>query len=161
MKTSGVKALVREVLESLPSPHSEHVIDEAFATIESSPGFRARYQALCDTLGKSVVNNWCGQWIAHVLGKTGQVQVASRRSTLIGSYSLLDADAIAAVRKPDEAEARQLMYAYFQANRVRLPTTIQVHRDAIIELVMAGVTPQAAFSAVLQPDVDHATNEVK
>jgi hypothetical protein len=39
MKTSGVKAMVREVLEALPTPYTEHVIDDVFQVIESDPNF--------------------------------------------------------------------------------------------------------------------------
>jgi hypothetical protein len=152
MKTSGVKAMVREVLETLPSPYTEHVIDDVFQAIEVNPKFLLRYHALCDKLGKTVVNNWCGQWVAHALGKTGEVQVPSRRSTLIGSYSLLDADATSVTRKPNEEEALQLMSDYYRANKDRLPADIRLHREAIVELIMAGVSAQNAFLAVMRSD---------
>jgi hypothetical protein len=150
MKTSGVKAMVREVLDSLQTPYTEHVIDDVFQAIERNSTFLSRYHALCEELGKTVVNNWCGQWVAHALGKTGEVQVPSRRSTLIGSYSLLDADAATVARKPNEDEALQLMSDYYRANKDRLPTDIRLHRDAIVELIIAGVSVQNAFSAVMR-----------
>lgn len=152
MKTSGVKAMVREVLETLQTPYTEHVIDDVFQAIELNRRFLSRYHALCDELGKTVVNNWCGQWVAHALGKTGEVQVPSRRSTLIGSYSLLDADAATVARKPNEDEALQLMSDYYRANKDRLPADIRLHRDAIVELIMAGVSAENAFSAVMRSD---------
>jgi hypothetical protein len=152
MKTSGVKAMAREVLETLQRPYTEHVIDEVFQAIELNPRFLSRYHALCDELGKSVVNTWCGQWVAHALGKTGEVQVPSRRSTLIGSYSLLDTDMATVARKPNENEALQLMFHYYQANKDRLPADIRLHRDAIVELIMAGISAQDAFSAVARSD---------
>jgi hypothetical protein len=152
MKTSGVKAMVREVLETLQTPYTEHVIDDVFQAIELNPKFLSRYHGLCDELGKTVVNNWCGQWVAHALGKTGEVQVPSRRSTLIGSYSLLDTDVTTIARKPNEEEALQLMFDYYRANKAQLPTDIRLHRDAIVELIMAGVSAQHAFSAVMRSD---------
>lgn len=39
MKTSGVNALIREVLETLQAPYPEHVIDDVFYTIETNPKF--------------------------------------------------------------------------------------------------------------------------
>jgi hypothetical protein len=152
MKTSGVKAMVREVLETLPTPYNEHVIDDVFHAVELDPKFLSRYHALCDDLGQKVVNNWCGQWVAHALGKIGEVQVPSRRSTLIGSYSLLDTDAATITRKPNENEALQLMADFYRANKARLPADIRLHRDAIVELIMAGISAQDAFAAVMQSD---------
>lgn len=157
MKTSSVKAMVREVLETLPAPYNEHVIDEVFEAIESNPRFLSRYHALCDDLGQKVVNNWCGQWIAHALGKIGEVQVSSRRSTLIGSYSLLDTDAATIARKPNEDEALQLMADYYRAHKARLPADIRLHRDAIVEMIMAGINAHDAFSAVMRPDSGNET----
>jgi hypothetical protein len=150
MKTSGVKAMVREVLDTIQTPYTEHVIDDVFQAIERNPKFLSRYRALCDELGKTVVNNWCGQWVAHALGKTGEVQVPSRSSTLIGSYSLLDADAATVARKPTEDEALQLMSEYYRANKDRLPTDIRMHREAIVELIIAGFSVQNAFFAVMR-----------
>lgn len=152
MKTAGVKALVREVLETLQAPYTEHVIDDVFYTIETNPTFLSRYRVLCDDLDKTVVNNWCGQWIAHALGKVGKVQVPSQRSTLIGSYSLLDTDATTISRKPNEDEALQLMSDYYHTHKGRLPADIRLHRDAIVELLMAGTSPEDAFAAVMRPD---------
>jgi hypothetical protein len=101
-------------------------------------------------LGKHVVNTWCGQWIANALEKTGKEQVPRRKSSLIDSYSLLDTIAEPVRRKPTENEALQMMSDYYRANRATLPDDIRVHRDAIVELVMAGVPPEAAFAAVQQ-----------
>jgi len=150
MKTSGVKQLAGEVLDTIAQPHTEHVIDDVFHAIENSPEFRRRYDGLCQKLGTTVVNNWCGQWVAHALGKTGEQQVASRRSSLIGSYSLLDATAAPSRRPPGEQEALQMMSDYYRANRAGLPADIHVHREAIVELIMAGIVPEAAFAAVQQ-----------
>ena len=69
MKTVGVKAPVHEVLDTLPSPYSEHVTDDVLFAIETKPLWRRRYDPLCDDLGKAVVNQWCGQWTGYALGK--------------------------------------------------------------------------------------------
>lgn len=150
MKTTGVKLLVRQVLDTLPTSYTEHVIDDVFHAIEHDPKFLEQYDGLCQELGKNVVNNWCGQWVANALGKTGEEQVVSRKSTLIGSYSLLDAVAKPVRRKPNRDEALQLMSDYYRTNRAALPGDIRVHRDAIVELIMAGVSPEDAFAAVQQ-----------
>jgi len=148
MKTIGVKRLVNDVLDSLPTPHTEHVIDDVFHAIEHSPKYLQQYDRLCQELGKHVVNTWCGQWIANALEKTGEEQVTSRKSSLIGSYSLLDAVAEPVRRKPKQDEALVMMSDYYRAHRATLPEDIRLHREAIVELIMAGVAPEAAFSAV-------------
>lgn len=60
MKTLDVKLLVDEVLAQLPKPYTEHVIDDVFFAIESKAEWRHLYDSLCETLTKTVVNNWGG-----------------------------------------------------------------------------------------------------
>jgi len=148
MKTSDIRSLVQEVLRSLPQPYSEHVIDDVFHTIEVSATWRKEYEALCELLGKSVVNTWGGRWISIALGKVGEQQVPSKRSSLIGSYSLLDTDARPIARRPKEPEALQRMSDYYFANKERLPSDIRKYREPIVALIMEGVSPEEAFAAV-------------
>lgn len=150
MRTADVKALVREVLESLPKLHSEHVIDDVFCAIERKPEWLNRYASECESLGKTVVNTWGGYWVANALGKVGEHQVPAKKSTLIGSYSLLDTDTKTILRKPKEAEALQLMFDYYQAHKSELPTDIRKHRELIVELLMEGMSPADAFAMVLK-----------
>ena len=146
MKTSDVKALAQEVLAALPQPYSEDVIDEVFYAIETDPRRLRDYEALCANLGKTVVNNWLGRWIGIALGKVGEQQVPSRKSSLIGSYSLLDTDAKPVERKPKEGEALKMMADYFFDNRSRLPSDIRKYRELIVELLMEGLSPEEAFA---------------
>jgi hypothetical protein len=148
MRTGSVKALVREVLTSMPQPRSEHVIDEVFFSIETTPVWQREYESLCATLGKTVVNTWSGYWIGNILGKVGERQVASKKSKLIESYSLLDTDAKTVIKKPKEAEVLRLMSGYYQAHKSELPSDIRKYRQEIIELLMEGMSPIEAFSAV-------------
>src|SRR5688572_27208568 len=108
MRTGPVKALVREVLANLPKPYSEHVIEDVFFAIEMKPEWLRAYESQCAILGKTVMNNWTGYWVANILGKVGARLVDSKRSNLIASYSLLDTDAKPVERKPKEEEARQV-----------------------------------------------------
>jgi hypothetical protein len=142
--------LVRAVLSAIPQPYSEHVIDDVFYAIETTPEWLNGYESICSTLGKTVVNNWGGYWVANALGKTGEQQVPSRRSSLITSYSLLNTDAKTVMRKPKEADARQLMSDYYRAHKAELPSDIAKYRESIIELLMEGMLPAEAFSAVQQ-----------
>ncbi|WP_156968951.1 hypothetical protein [Arenimonas metalli] len=146
MRTIDVRTLVREVLDSMPKPYSHHVIDEVFAEIERQPGWRSRYEALCSSLGRDVVNNWGGRWVALTLEKVGEQQVSSKKSTLIGSYSILDTDAKAALRKPNKAEAIQLMSDYYKCHRAELPRDVRDRRDLIIELILEGIPAEEAFA---------------
>ncbi|WP_244818478.1 hypothetical protein [Caballeronia sp. Lep1P3] len=148
MKTEGVKSLVQEVLDSLPTPYTEDVIDEVFGAIETSAAWRRRYDSLCDELGKATVNAWGGYWIANALGKSGERQASAKRSTLIGSYSLLDTDAVPSKRKPNESEARELVYGHFHAYKADLPDEIRNYREELVLLVMDGKTTDEAFNTV-------------
>ena len=148
MRTSPVKSLVREVLDALPKPYSEHVIDDVFIAIETSPEWMNVYDSICATLGKTVVNNWAGYWVANALGKVGERQVPSKRSKLITSYSLLDTDAKTVVRRPKESEALISLSDYYQAHKSELPSDIRMYREAIVELLMEGMPVADAFSAV-------------
>lgn len=150
MKTAEIKTLVREVLETLPKPYSEHVIDEVFNSIEQNPSWLRRYEAECSTLGKTVVNTWGGYWVANALGKVSEQQVPSKKSTLIGSYSLLYTDAKTVLRKPKEAEALTLMSTYYYAHISELPSDIKKQRDLIVELLMEGTPVAEAFAMVVQ-----------
>lgn len=150
MRTAGVKALVREVLDTLPSPYSEHIIDDVLFAIETNPTWRRHYDVLCDALGKTVVNQWCGQWTGHALEKTGELSVPSRKNTLSDSYSLLDVDVEMPLRLPTNEEAREVMAAYYKENREHLPANIREHREEIIALIMEGVPVDKAFALALQ-----------
>ncbi|BDB28905.1 hypothetical protein CTP10_R63180 (plasmid) [Cupriavidus sp. P-10] len=148
MKTADVKFLVREVLSILPTPYTEHVIDEVFGAIESNPEWRRRYEIQCAALGKNVVNTWGGYWVANALGKLGERQAQSKRSSLIGSYSLLDTDATPVKRKPKEPEALEMVAAHFRAHKAELPNEIRNYRDELVMLVMEGMSPEKAFQMV-------------
>jgi hypothetical protein len=150
MKTAEVKALVREVLATLPKPYSEHVIDEVFFAIEHDQRWHREYESLCSMLGKTVVNTWGGYWIANTLGKIGEHQVSTKKSTLIGSYSVLDTDAKTVTRKPKEPEALQAMADYYQAHKSQLPAEVRKHRDLIVELLMEGMSAEEAFAMVVK-----------
>jgi hypothetical protein len=148
MKTSDVKSLALEVLATIPTPYSEHVIDEVFHAIEVEPRWHREYEALCATLGKTTVNTWGGYWVANALGKIGKHQVPSKRSKLIGSYSILDTDAKTIPKKPKESEALQLMAEFYQANKATLSPEVRKHRDQIVEFIMEGMAPKDAFAMV-------------
>lgn len=150
MRTAEVRALVREVLSTMQPPYSHHVIDEVFEAIESNRNWRQRYDSLCAKLGRDVVNNWGGRWIAITLEKSGEQQVTSKKSTLIGSYSILDADAITVTQKPDRADAKKMMEEHYKAHKARLPANIKEFREAIIQLLMDGLPPEEAFAAAVQ-----------
>lgn len=142
---------MNEVLDSLRKPYTEHVIDEVFAAIENNPKWRKQYDELCDVLGKIVVNTWGGYWVANSLGKVGEHEIPSRKSSLIASYSLLDTDAVPA-RKPKESEAVQLMSDYYQLHKGSLPASVRAHRQLIVELIMEGMAADQAFARVRKGD---------
>ncbi|MYJ74560.1 MAG: hypothetical protein F4089_05410 [Gammaproteobacteria bacterium] len=87
-KTAGVKALVDEVIFSLPVK-DEHVTLAVFKSIEDSPKWRKQYGILCNELRDWVVNNWIGQWTRDALGAESIKQVAAEGTTLTKTYSTL------------------------------------------------------------------------
>jgi hypothetical protein len=153
-KTAGVNALVREALEALPRPYTENVIEDVFLAIEKQPELLARYESECDTLTKTVANNWVGVYTSRILGKTGARQMKSTRSSLAGSYSLLDNDARTIARKPNEEEARQLRYEYWNAHKdewdAPMVARLRKFSAEIADLIMDGESPAAAFAIVLK-----------
>lgn len=153
MKTIDVKLLVDKVLAQIPKPYTEHVIDEVFFAIETNAEWHRLYESLCESLGKTVVNNWGGRWIGIALEKVGERQVPSKRSSLIESYSLLDTDLSSIARKRTETEALEAMSKYFFAHRSELPEArVRASREAIVQLLMQGLSPEIAFAAALESD---------
>ena len=150
MRTAEVRTLVREVLSTMPVPYSHHVIDEVFEAIEKNAEWLQRYDSLCAGLGHDVVNNWGGRWVAITLGKAGEQQVSSKKSRLIGSYSILDTDTKTIARKPNRTDALNVLSDYYKANKAELPGNIRDFREAIIQLLMDGLPPDEAFAAAVQ-----------
>ena len=151
MLTAGVKRLMELGLDSLPVPHTEDVIDDVFFAIEQNPKWRQDYEDLCIDLSKSTVNKWGGFWIANHEGRSGDQQVPSKKSTLIGAYSKLTGPATKKFGvKTKEADARQLMSDYFFAHKSELPERIKLSREMIIDLLMEGFPVEDAFSTVLK-----------
>ena len=146
MRTAGVKTLVNMVLDNVPKPYTEDVIDDVFLEIESDPEFRIEYDGLCKQLGKITVNTWGGYWIANALGKTGLDQTPARKSKLIRSYSRLTVAATATGKKRKESEALQLMSDFYLEHKSRLPVHIRNHRDDIVEMLIAGLPVEQVFA---------------
>ncbi len=149
MRTAAVKRLVELALASLPKPHTEDVIDDVFSAIEHDLGWLKEYQDLCGRLGRTVVNTWGGFWIASSEGRAGVQQVSNGKSKLIDSYSKLATTKTKAGKKVKEPEAIQAMAAYYQQHKAELPARVRHHRELIVGLLMEGLAPEEAFSAVL------------
>jgi len=142
--------LVEDVLSSLPRPYTEHVIEDVFVAIEQNPKLRKKYDELCDEFGRTVANSLGGYWIGRTLGKVGERQVTSQKTTLIGSYSILDADAPPPpTRKPNQSEASLMMSEYYKSHKDVLPPGIRRCRELIIQLIMDGMSAAEAFAAAL------------
>lgn len=146
-----VKRLMELALASLPWPHGKDVIDDVFCAIEQRPEWRQDYDDLCVKLTKSVVNTWGGFWIANHEERSGDQQVPSKKSTLIGAFSKLTGPATKkAGAKVKETDALQVMSVYYQAHKSELPAGVREHRDLIIDLLMEGLPVEDAFSTVLK-----------
>ena len=89
LKTAGVKALVDEVIVSLPRPLTEHVTLAVFKQIETNPARLTQYHSLCNDLRQWVVNNWIGKWTRDALGAESIQQVPAEGTALTKTYSTL------------------------------------------------------------------------
>lgn len=145
MGTGGIKALVAEVLNSLPQPHTEDAIDEVFLAIEARPEWLARYAALVDEHGKTTVNTFAGWWIARFEERSGD-KVVPAKSRLLGSYSKLGGQVQKKSKKLKVDEASALMSAYYLRHKADLPSSIRDRRQLILELIMEGASPEEAFA---------------
>jgi hypothetical protein len=150
MRTLSLKRLVDEVLESLPAPHTEDVIEDVFHAIEMSPRWRKTYDEMVYELGVATVVAWAGFWIAHAEGRVGDQRQTAKKTTLIESYSTLVKTAAKREKKVKEPQALKAMHDHFAANRASLPASIRDHREVILTLIMAGVAPEAAFARALE-----------
>lgn len=150
MRTARLKQLIDEVVKSLPTPHTEDVIEDAFVAIEGHPLWRKSYDEMVYEMGKPAVNAWAGFWIAHAVGRVGDGQVPAARSSLIESYVKLVAPAAKRGKKLKEAEALKGMHDHFQAHRDTLPASIREQRELIVALIMAGIQPEVAFAKALE-----------
>ncbi len=89
MKTADVKALVDEVIASLPHLKNEHVILTVFQEIEGNSAWLSQYRILCNALNKQVVNQSIGRWTLRALGAESIKQVSAKGTTLTQTYSTL------------------------------------------------------------------------
>lgn len=80
------------------------------------------------------------------MGRSGSQQVPSTKSTLAGSYSKLTSPTPKLGGKRKEPEALQVMAEYYRANKSDLPFNIRDYRDAIVALLMEGLSPSEAFA---------------
>jgi len=88
-KTQPVADLVQEVLQTLPTPYGEDIIEDVFIAIEHNPRWQKRYDALETLLGKHVLNQFVGWHTRDQTDLKTIQQVKATRSTLTKSYSKL------------------------------------------------------------------------
>ena len=149
MPNLRLKQLVEEVLETLPSPHTEDVVEDVFVAIEGNAVWRAAYDRMVYESGKSVVTSWAGFWISHAEKRTGEQRETAARSSLIDSYSRLVAPAEKRNKKVKEPEALKAMHEHFLAHRAELPQSIRDYREMIVTLIMDGIATETAFAKAL------------
>ena len=149
MPNLRLKQLVDQVLDRLPEPHTENVVEDVFVAIEGDPAWRSSYDRMVYESGKSVVISWAGFWISHAEKRVGDQRASAGRSTLIDSYAPLVQAAPKRSKKVDEAQALKAMHDHFLEHRAELPPDIRDYRETIIALIMDGVGIEAAFAQAL------------
>jgi hypothetical protein len=150
MRTARLKAMMEEVLKTLPKPYTEDVIEDVFVAIEGNARWHREYQDLLYNLGKNMVNPWGGFWIAHATGRTPGEQVSATRTKLLESYVKLAKAPKVAAAKVKEPEALKTMSDYFFTNRETLPASVREHRSLIVELIKSGFAVADAFAKVME-----------
>ena len=150
MRTARLKAMMEEVLKSLPKPYTKDVIEDVFVAIENNPKWHKEYEGLQYNLGKGIVNSWGGFWVAHATGRAPGTQVSATRTKLLESYAKLAKGPKVAASKVKEAEALKTMSEYFFTNRETLPASVREHRALILELIKSGFPAPDAFAKVLE-----------
>lgn len=88
-KTEGVYLLVRDVLQRVPKPYGEDVIQDVFVEIEGDPEWHGRYDELVDELTPLVVNSSVGRYTKNLTGFETLREVYTRRTSLSKNYSKL------------------------------------------------------------------------
>jgi hypothetical protein len=150
MRAARLKALIEEVLKTLPKPYTEGVVEDVFVAIENNPRWKKEYDDLQYNLHKNVVNPWGGFWVAHLTGRVAGEQVSASRTSLIESYAKLAKGPKVAVTKVKEPEALKAMSEYFFANKQTLPAAVRDNRSLILELIKAGFGAADAFAMSLE-----------
>ena len=150
MRTPRLKRLVDDVLESIPTPHTENVIEDVFFAIEHNAAWRRSYDEVVYELGKPATNAWTGFWVSHAEERVGDQRETAARTTLIDSYSKLVTPAAKRNKKVKEPEALKAMHDHYIANRANLPKSIVDHREAIVALIREGVDVESAFAKVVE-----------
>lgn len=144
-----LKQLVEQVLQRLPQPHTERVIEDVFLAIEGEPGWRSTYDRVVYESGKAVANSWASYWIAHAVKRMGDQRETASRATLIQSFLLLVTPVAKRNKKMTQPEALRAMHEHFVANRASLPEGIRDYREMILALMMDGVSTESAFAQAL------------
>lgn len=150
MSSLRLKQLANEVLDSLPTPHGESVIEEVFVAIEANPVWSKTYSDVSYLLGKPLTAAWTGFWVAHAEQRLGDQREAAARTSLIESFSKLGAPAPKRNKKLKEPDAVKLMHEHYQANRESLPASVREQRDVIVSLIMDGLPVDVAFTKALE-----------
>lgn len=88
-RTQGVHDLVTEILQQVPSPYNEDIIEDVFLAIENSQQWMNRYRELEADLGHDVTNNWIGRHTKDITGMNTVREVSAKRSRLIKDYTKL------------------------------------------------------------------------
>jgi hypothetical protein len=89
LKTQGVHDLVIDTLAQIAKPYSEDIIQGVFVEIQNNCIMSAKYDAQVTALGKTVANQWVGEYVRREVGGAAIAQVPVTRTKLVGSYSTL------------------------------------------------------------------------
>jgi hypothetical protein len=145
-----LKQLIDVVLDKLPKPHTEDIIEDVFVAIEGNIEWRKSYDRMVYESGKPAVNTWASFWISHAEQRVGDQRETASRSTLIESYAKLVAPAVKRGKKLKEPDALKAMHGYFLDHRASLAADIREYREVIVSLIMDGMPVETAFAQAVE-----------
>ena len=144
--TSPIRDLVARVLDTLPLPFTDDLIDDLLFEIEQTPALLSEYRQLESRFGQHVLHTMIGRWTSRLVERRGEREVSSKRNHLTARYSVLDQPA------PPRLTAQQLVQAaseevfqFFNRHREAIPKDVRAHKDELVRRVAGGDLAEAAF----------------
>jgi hypothetical protein len=87
---AAIEAMIAVILDRLPRPYGEDVIEDVFVEIERSPHQLRKYEQLCATHEQKTANQRIGHLTRVLTGyRDGKASNKTTRTTLAQSYTKL------------------------------------------------------------------------
>ncbi len=91
-KTEDIRLFVEQVLQTLEKPWPPDITDRICLAIEQKPDWLSYYKKLVEEFGELTVNSGIGYYVRELTGMGNTGHMATSKSQLIKSYSVLTAN---------------------------------------------------------------------